>query len=100
LLNGQNTLPSKDKKESYSPDLKSPQQLLSSQEPYKKIKQKSSSNSCPNIPQKIINKRKKDLLNKLNLKLKVIILLNLEKTVEKTRPFHLKFGLNHVTKLI
>ena len=23
-----------------------------------------------------------------------------EKTVEKTRPFHLKFGLNHVTKLI
>lgn len=34
------------------------------------------------------------------LKLRVSFPLNLEKTVEKPRPYHLKFGLNHVTKLI
>ena len=38
--------------------------------------------------------------NKLRIRLKVTFISNLEKTVQKTRPFHLKFGLNHVTKLI
>jgi large subunit ribosomal protein L7Ae len=40
------------------------------------------------------------LSNKLRIRLKVTFISNLEKTVQKTRPFHLKFGLNHVTKLI
>ena len=38
--------------------------------------------------------------NKLKIRLKVTFITNLEKTVQKTRPYHLKFGLNHVTKLI
>ena len=38
--------------------------------------------------------------NKLRIRLKVTFISNVEKTVQKTRPFHLKFGLNHVTKLI
>ena len=38
--------------------------------------------------------------NKLRIRLKVTFISKLEKTVQKTRPFHLKFGLNHVTKLI
>lgn len=46
------------------------------------------------------SRRKRDSLNKPSAKLKVLHLLFLEKPVEKTRPFHLKFGLNHVTKLI
>jgi large subunit ribosomal protein L7Ae len=40
------------------------------------------------------------LSNKLRIRLKVTFISKLEKTVQKTRPFHLKFGLNHVTKLI
>ena len=40
------------------------------------------------------------MFKKLKTKLKVIFLFYLEKTVEKARPYHLKFGLNHVTKLI
>ena len=37
---------------------------------------------------------------KLKQKLKVLFIFISEKQVEKSKPFHLKFGLNHVTKLI
>ncbi len=50
--------------------------------------------------QKTPRKEKLVLSNKLRIRLKVTFIPNLEKTVQKTRPYHLKFGLNHVTKLI
>lgn len=47
------------------------------------------------------NKQKKErLTNEAKLKAESTIIFYVEKTVEKQRPFHLKFGLNHVTKLI
>ena len=46
------------------------------------------------------NKEKLALFRKLRIKLRVFYLFYLEKTVQKSRPYHLKFGLNHVTKLI
>ena len=49
---------------------------------------------------KTLNKENPVLLKKLKTKLTVLFYSKLEKTVQKTRPYHLKFGLNHVTKLI
>jgi large subunit ribosomal protein L7Ae len=46
------------------------------------------------------NKEELVLFNKPKTKLIVPYNLIIEKTVQKSRPFHLKFGLNHVTKLI
>jgi len=60
LSNGQNTSHSKDKKEFFSPDLKSQPPSLSSQEPYKEIKLKSCSNFCKSTHQKTTSKRRKD----------------------------------------
>lgn len=40
------------------------------------------------------------MFNKQKIKLKVLFNFILEKNVAKTRPYHIKFGLNHVTKLI
>lgn len=48
----------------------------------------------------MLNKEKLDLFKKLKTKLTVFLFLIIEKVVQKARPFHLKFGLNHVTKLI
>jgi large subunit ribosomal protein L7Ae len=46
------------------------------------------------------NKEELALFKKPKIKLRVFYLFYSEKTVQKSRPYHLKFGLNHVTKLI
>jgi hypothetical protein len=48
------------------------------------------------------NKQKRErLTQEAKLKAESNFMINgVEKTVEKTRPFNLKFGLNHVTKLV
>ena len=97
---GPSTLPSKDKKESFSPELKFLQSSLNSREALTKTKPTSFSDSSRNTVPKIENRDMLDLLKKLNAKLKVQFYLTSEKNVEKARPYHLKFGLNHVTKLI
>ena len=44
--------------------------------------------------------RRNRLVEEAKAKAESKILIHLERTCEKTRPYHLKFGLNHVTKLI
>ena len=58
------------------------------------------SDSSRSIHLKTKNKEKAVSFKKPKLKLKVSNSFISEKTVEKSRPYHLKFGLNHVTKLI
>ncbi len=65
-----------------------------------KIKLPFSSDCSKSILLRIQNKEKPGSFKKPRTRLRVTFYTNLEKTVEKSRPFHLKFGLNHVTKLI
>ena len=100
LSDGLSTLPSRDKRESCSPESKSLQLLPSSKEASIKTKPTSFSGSSRNIVLKTERQEKKDLSPKLKQRLKVLFMFIPEKQVEKSKPFHLKFGLNHVTKLI
>lgn len=100
MSNGPNTLPSNVKNASFSPGSKCHPQLLNFQELLIRTKPTSSSSCSRNTLLKIPNREEQDSLPKLSLELKVKIIINLEKEVKNPKPYHLKFGLNHVTKLI
>ena len=100
MSDGQNISPSKDKKEFFSLELSFLLSLLSSLILLIETKQESCSDCLGSIDPKTRSKGRKDWQIRLKLRLKVLFHLCLEKTVEKARPYHLKFGLNHVTKLI
>ena len=100
LLDGLSILPSKDKREFFSLESKFPQSSPNSKEVLTRTKPMFFSDSSRNTHLKTENKEKAVLLKRQKPKLKVFRSLMLEKNVEKSRPYHLKFGLNHVTKLI
>lgn len=57
-------------------------------------------NFLENTVLKTISKKVLDQSQRLKLKLRVHSISNAEKPIDKQKPYVLKFGLNHVTKLI